>query len=55
MNEDDDLATRVAKKKAEIEHYKGVLERYGRGRWYDMGRRHLAELEQELIDLEKRL
>ena len=55
MNEDKDLATRVAEKEAEIEHYKGCLDRYfqdkGHGRWYDSGKRHLADLEQELKDL----
>ena len=39
---------KIEAKKAQIEHYKGVLARYGSGRWYDMGRRHLAELEAEL-------
>lgn len=39
---------KIEEKKAQIEHYKGVLARYGSGRWYDMGRRHLAELEAEL-------
>ena len=29
----------VAAKKAEIEHYEGVLQRYGSGRWLDQGRR----------------
>ena len=38
----------VAAKKAEIEHYEGVLQRYGSGRWLDMGRRHLADLKEEL-------
>ena len=47
MNEE-----KVAAKKAEIEHYKGVLERYGSGRWLDQGRRHLVELEKELESLE---
>ena len=51
MNEDKDLATRVAEKEAEMEHYKGCLERYGHGRWYNAGRRHLEELQQELKDL----
>lgn len=45
----------VEEKKKEIEHYKGVLARYGSGRWYDQGRRHLEELERELEDLEKNL
>ncbi len=43
----------VAAKKAEIEHYEGVLQRYGSGRWLDMGRRHLAELKEELRVLEE--
>lgn len=51
MNEDEDLATRVAKKKEEIERYKGILDRYGSGRWMSMGRRRLEELEQELKHL----
>ena len=42
----------VAAKKAEILHYEGVLERYGSGRWLDMGRRHLANLREELRVLE---
>ena len=56
-NENEDLATRVAKKKAEIEHYIGVLERYhqknGNGRWYISGRTHLEELQAELVALEQ--
>lgn len=51
MNNDKDFATRVADKEAEIEHYKGVLERYGTGRWLSMGKRHLEELELELKEL----
>lgn len=43
----------VAAKKAEIEHYEGVLQRYGSGRWLDQGRRHLAELKDELKKLEQ--
>lgn len=43
----------VAAKKAEILHYEGVLERYGSGRWLDMGRRHLADLKEELSKLEE--
>lgn len=52
MDQDKDLATRVAEKEAEIEHYKGCLERYGPGRWANAGKRHLAELEQELKALQ---
>lgn len=43
----------IAAKKREIEHYEGVLERYGSGRWLDMGRRHLADLKEELSKLEE--
>lgn len=46
------IEKKIEDKKAEIEHYKGVLARYQSGRWYDMGRRHLEELEQELKLLE---
>lgn len=42
----------IEAKRQEIEHYKGVLERYQSGRWLDMGRRHLEELEAELVELE---
>lgn len=52
MNDEiEDLATRVAKKRKEIENYEGVLDRYGRGRWYNSGRRRLEELQKELDDL----
>lgn len=55
MTNDKDIATRVADKQAEIEHYKGVLERYhqknGNGRWYMSGKTHLEELEAELAEL----
>jgi len=52
MENEKDLATRVAEKKQEIENYKGILARYGSGRWLSQGRRHLEELEHELITLE---
>jgi len=60
INDNDDLATRVAKKKEEIEHYKGVLHRYLTGpgrstRWYMSGKTHLEELESELAELQKEL
>lgn len=41
----------IINKKAEIENYKRILNNY-RGRWYDMGRRHLEALENELKELE---
>ena len=43
----------IEEKKKEIEDYKGVLERYGMGRWRDMGRRHLDDLKEELRILEE--
>lgn len=49
MNEN--ILQLIEKKKNEIEHYKGVLDRYGSGRWMSMGRRHLEDLEIELAAL----
>lgn len=43
---------KIVEKKAEIENYKRILNEY-RGRWWDQGKRHLEELEAELIALEK--
>lgn len=37
----------IAAKEAEIKNYRRILDNY-RGRWYDSGRRHLVELENEL-------
>lgn len=45
--------TEVEAKKKEVEHYEGVLQRYGAGRWYDQGRRHLEDLKNELKALEE--
>lgn len=42
----------VAAKRAEIANYERILREYGSGRWYDMGRRHLASLKDELAVLE---
>lgn len=50
MNEEE-LSKEIEKKKAEILHYEGVLERYGSGRWLDMGRRHMEDLKEELRKL----
>lgn len=60
MNNDKDIATRVADKKAEIENYKEILDRYlnspsRTNRWYNSGKVHLEELEEELAELEKEL
>jgi hypothetical protein len=45
----------IEDKEAEIEHYRGCLERYGPGRWANAGKRHLEELQQELKDLRDHL
>lgn len=47
----EDILQLIDKKKNEIEHYKGVLDRYGSGRWMSMGRRRLEDLEIELAAL----
>jgi hypothetical protein len=47
-----ELEQAIQAKRAHILHYQGVLERYGHGRWTDLGQRRLAELRQELVDLE---
>lgn len=41
----------IKEKEAEIEHYEGVLERQRHSRWYDQGRRHMADLKSELVVL----
>lgn len=38
----------ILEQEQRIEHYKGVLERYGRGRWYNLGRRTLEEMQEQL-------
>ncbi len=60
MINDKDIATRVAEKEAEIENYKQILHRYLTGpgrstRWYNSGKVHLEELEDELAELKKEL
>ena len=40
-------------KLAEIENYKRILRENQHSRWYDMGRRHLAELEKQLAQLQQ--
>ena len=40
-------------KKAEIQNYERILTNNRHSRWYDQGRRHMAELEQELENLLK--
>ena len=49
------LQQEIEKKQQEIENYKGVLERYGRGRWYNLGCRNLEEKVQELKRLQEQL
>jgi hypothetical protein len=46
------IEEKIAEQKAKIEHYEGVIKRYASGRWYDMGRRHMEELREELRTLE---
>lgn len=46
-----DLTQRLLDKRAEVANYERILAAY-RGRWYDMGRRHLAGLREELQALE---
>lgn len=46
-----DLLRRLTNKRAEVANYERILAAY-RGRWYDMGRRHLADLKAELNALE---
>lgn len=50
--EPQELEQAIGAKAAEVKHYEGVVERYGHGRWTDMGLRRLAELRQELAALE---
>lgn len=42
----------IAAKKREIERYDEILQKYRASRWYDMGRRHMADLKEELRLLE---
>lgn len=43
--------TEVEKKQAEIADYERILAAY-RGRWWDMGKRHLDQLRDELSKLQ---
>lgn len=45
------IEKKIEDKQKEIEHYKGVLQRYGSGRWLNQGLRHLKQLETELSEL----
>ena len=55
MTDLDALRVAVEKKRAEVVHYQGVLDRYMAGRWLDQGRRHHADLKAELAALEQEL
>lgn len=55
INEEKDLATRVAEKEAEIERYIGILDRAHPGRWYHTGVDRLAFLRKELVELQNQL
>lgn len=43
---------KIQAKKEEVANYERILSEY-QGRWYDYGRRSLARLKEELIELEK--
>lgn len=43
---------KIIEKRKEIEDYQRILLNY-RGRWWDMGKRHLDQLKVELDELEK--
>lgn len=49
-----DVKRRLEAKRLEVVNYERILDAY-RGRWYDMGRRHLASLREELLALETEL
>ena len=49
------LQQEIEKKQQDIENYKGILDRYGSGRWYNLGRRNLEDKEQELKVLQEKL
>lgn len=50
--DDAPLDERIAMKRAHVAHYEAVLARSLGNRWYDRGRRGLAQLRQELDALE---
>ena len=50
--DDAPLAERIAMKRAHIAHYEPILVRSVGSRWHDQGRRYLAQLRQELQQLE---
>lgn len=49
------MKEKIEAKKAEIANYERVLQEYQSGRWFDMGRRHLASLKDELAEMEGQL
>lgn len=51
---DAPLACRLTMKRAHVAHYESILAR-AHGRWFDQGRRHLAQLRADLAALEARL
>ena len=50
---DAPLAERLEAKRAETKNYERILSQNGQSRWYDQGRRHLAQLKLELEALEQ--
>lgn len=49
---DAPLEERLDAKRAELANYEEILPRWQSSRWYDSGRRHLAELKVQLKALE---
>lgn len=50
---DAPLAERLEVKREEIQNYERILSENRHNRWYDQGRRHLAQLKSELEALEQ--
>ena len=46
------LVDQLENLRSRVTHYEGVLHRNAQSRWYDQGRRHLADLQVELAALE---
>lgn len=53
----DELSAKVTAKQAEVTNYERILREYATHgvRWYDLGRRHLNELNDELTALKTAL
>ena len=51
----EEIETLLLLKQKEIENYKLLIEKYGRGRWYWSYRATLDKLEEQLKDLNNRM